>query len=100
MSSLDASGVGRGAAQDRDGLRRRHATALQRRDDAETAAHPADDEVVGVDLDRLAGLDDAPVAARRRAPPRSAVHEPRSDQPTSIERHHDPTVAAAPSITA
>ena len=53
-----------------------------------------------LDLDGLAGLDDG---ARRRATPRaasSAVHEPRSDQPTSIERHHDLAVRAAPSMTA
>ena len=60
----------------------------------------ADDEVVVADLDGLAGLARRPP---RRATPiaaSSAVHEPRSDQPTSIEPMTTWPSRAAPSMTA
>ena len=100
MSSPMRPASGRGPAQDGDRLRRRHATALRRRDDPEAPVDPADDEVVGVDLDRLAGLDDRARRRARRCAPSSADHEPRSDQPTSIAAITTWPSRAAPSITA
>src|ERR671910_917803 len=60
---LDERPVRRSPAQDGDGFRRGHPTALRRRDDPEVPGRPADDQVVLVDLDGFARLDDRSSAA-------------------------------------
>ena len=77
----------------------RHATALGWRDDPEPAVDAPDDEVVVVDLDGLAGLDDAPAAARAE---RREQRRPRPEVgPADVHRgHHDLAARAAPSMTA
>src|SRR5829696_2429813 len=85
---LDERPVGRGRAQDGDGLRRGHPTPLWWRDDPQAPGGAPDDQVVIIDLDRLPGLDDRPGAActepRQQRRPRAEVG------PADIHRgHHD-----------
>src|SRR6266704_2746874 len=61
---LDGRTVRAGPAQDRDRLRRRHPTPLRWRDDAQPVADATDDQVVVLDVDRLARLDHRTGAAR------------------------------------
>ena len=70
------------------------------RDDPEPAADPPDDEVVVLDLDRSRPPGRRRPCRARRAPFSSADHDPRSDQPTSIEAITTWPFWAAPSITA
>ena len=95
-----SSGPGPDAAQDGDRLRGGHPTALGWRDDAEAAADPADDQVVVLDLDRLARLDDRARSRARRSPPAapSTSRGRTSRRPSSAITTWP--LWAAPSITA
>src|SRR3954453_1042578 len=75
------------ASQQGEGLGGGHATPLQRLDDAEPAADPADHEVIGLALDGLARLDDA---TGPRGPDRAKERGPRPEVgPARVHRRHD-----------